>query len=68
MSTRRRVPYFTTAQRNSVCPETNTAIRKGDPIVYNPTYRIAYAVTSKTAEHLRARQFAETFNMADQNY
>ncbi|CAZ90433.1 conserved hypothetical protein [Thiomonas arsenitoxydans] len=68
MSSRRRLPYFATALCNSVCPETNTEIRKGDSIVYNPTYRIAYALTSKTADQVRARQFAETFNMTDQNY
>lgn len=64
----RRESYFTTARRDSVCPETNVPIRKGDTIVYSPAYRIAYAVSSKTADQVRARQFAQAFNMDDANY
>jgi hypothetical protein len=67
MLRRRRDPFFTTALRDSVCPETNTAIRKGDSIVYSRVFRIAYAVTSRTAEQVRAREEAEAFEIGHPN-
>lgn len=68
MRRKTRSPYFTTATRASVCPETNELIQKGDRILYHPVYHIAYSVNSKTAEQVRAQDFARAYNMADADY
>lgn len=61
-------PYFLTARFNSTCPETGKPISKGDQCAYYPATRQAYHLDSKSANQLRALEFAAAYNMADANY
>jgi hypothetical protein len=61
-------PYFTTAKFPSTCPETGKAIVKGEEIAYFPRDRRAFHRDSKSAEQVRALQFASAYGMADANW
>lgn len=61
-------PYMTKARFESTCPETGKAIKKGDDIAYYPDAKKAYHADSKSADTVRALDFAESNGMADANY
>jgi len=63
----RNDPYFTQARFNSRCPETGLPLKKGDEIAYFPRLRKAFHSSSKSADQVRAMNFAQAFNMLDAN-
>ncbi len=70
MSARHRYnpPRFIIARYDSTCPQTGKKIARGDECAWYPSARVAYHVTSKAADELRAMDFAATWGMADANY
>ena len=61
-------PCFILAKFASKCPETGLIIKAGERCAYFPRDRKAYHDTSKSAEQLRALDFAQAYNMADANW
>lgn len=61
-------PYFMKARFASICPETGKQISKGDTIAYYPRDRKAFCEDSKSADNVRALEFAKAYNMGDANY
>jgi len=65
---RNQTPYTLTARFDSKCPETGLDIKKGDPCAYFPATKKAYHETSKSADQVRALEFAKAYEMPDANY
>ena len=61
-------PIWMTAKFNSICPETNQPIRKGDEMLYYPKSKKAYHIDSPTAANWQQQQQADSYGLLDANW